>query len=350
MNYEVSPSVVATEKLGSFNGVSRFISFFVVVVALVGCFSRATASPPSVTVDVLSFTPPAGWETEQKAGSGPMTMSDVNQAKDISCQITVYNGLQSSGDLATDFFSEWTAIIGSPLPAVGDVSDEGARIEGVALAAPVLGQNYYIRLITYSAGEKIATIVVLAPNLEVYEVCSPKIDSFLASVTVNSAAIGTQRINSEQQEQTQANHTIGNPTHQSERASEGTLPALDNPMWVAEWNKSTRMSDLSGEWRNTERDGGTYWTATLSIRTDGTFTSSFEQRGNVTASDENHGTWTLSPRPLLKYAKGSSRPFNILHFTQLPDGSSTMSILDSHYPINETNRMVYESKYVRAAP
>ena len=320
MNLALSPSVRWT------------LIVVVLVIALFGLFNVGAAKTHSRTVDVLSFTPPAGWETTQKPGPGPMTMSNVNKVKGIFCEITVYNSLQSGKNLTSDFFSEWTAIIGSPLPNAGDVSDEGTRVAGVALAVPVSGQNNHVRLITYRAGAKIASIVILTPNSKAYEVYRPEIDSFLASVTVNSVASGTPRIDS------------------PERAPETTLPASDKPVWVAEWKKSVRMSDLSGEWRNTERDGSTYWTAILVIRGDGSFTSSFEQRGSVTASEENKGTWTLSPRPLLKYVKGHSRPFNILHFTRLPDGSSTMSILDSHYPINETNRAAYESKYTRAAP
>jgi len=85
------------------------------------------------------------------------------------------------------------------------------------------------------------------------------------------------------------------------------------------------------------------------LKGDGTFTSSFQARGAETINEENQGTYALSPRPVIKYVKGSFPTFNILDFEQHPDGSSTMNILNSQYPINEANRL-YEDKYIRAAP
>lgn len=175
--------------------------FIVVIVALIPWLSFGGTSSDVKTVDVLSFTPPAGWETTQKADTEPMTMSDLNSEQNISCQITVCKSQQSSGDLATAFFSEWAAIIGSPLPEAGDVSHEGVRIVGAAQAVPLSGQNNYVRLITYSAGAKIASIVVITPTLAAYEVYRPKVEAFLASVTVNSDAVSTSKVNVGQQSQ-----------------------------------------------------------------------------------------------------------------------------------------------------
>lgn len=265
----------------SFKGVRRLVLFFVVilvVVALVGLWDAH-----SRTVDVLSFTPPAGWETTQVTG-GSMTMSHVDQAKDLSCQITVYTSRPSSGDLLADFFSEWTAIIGSPFPEAGELSEEKARIVGVALALPVLGRKSNVHLISYAAGAKIASIELVTPTLAAYESYRPKIEAFLASVIVNSSASGTppidagQQAQEAQQEHAQASGTNANPTPQTERgersalpssqddpvaegnhsqrqeliplhpAARGTPPASDEVVWIDEWKKLVRMSDLSGEW------------------------------------------------------------------------------------------------------
>jgi hypothetical protein len=346
-------------------------------------------------VDVLSFKPPAGWETTQKANSGPVTMRDVNQAKDISCQITVYNSLQSSGDLAADFFSEWTAVIGSPVPEKGFVSDEGTRIVGEASAVPVSGQNNYVRLITYSAGAKMASIVIVTPNVEAYEAHRPQIDSFLASVTVNSIASGTPSVVAEEQaqqrpqDQAQASRTNVNPTPQPERGeapalqlsqedadvAEGILfarqfgavkkrhlaarltPSGSNKLvWVAEWNKSVRTSDLSGKWICIDHTTGygdkTFFQDTFFFKGDGTFTCEATMRGANTSDEKYKGTYVLSPRPVLKY---NSVTYNILHFSELPDGSATMTILGSQYPIEEVSRreegyLYLEEKLIRAAP
>lgn len=165
-----------------------------------------------------------------------MRMSHVDQAKDLSCQITVYTSRLSSGDLLADFFSEWTAIIGSPFPEAGELSEEKARIVGVARAVPVSGPNNYVRLITYSAGAKMASIELVTPTLAAYESYRPTVDSFLASVSVNSAASGTppidagQQAQEGQQEQAHASRTDTSPTPQTERAEGSALPSSqDDP-------------------------------------------------------------------------------------------------------------------------
>jgi hypothetical protein len=192
VNDEKAFSVAGSETVRSFNGVLRFVLFFAGVAGLVGCFSRAEVVPAHYTVDALSFTPPADWKTTQKDSSGPVTMSDVNPTNKTFCVITVCNSQPSSGELATDFFSEWAALIGQPLPK--DVSDETNRITGVASIAPVSGEKNYVRLITYSAGSRIASIVILTPHVDAFDLYRPKVEAFLAGVTVNYSTVGKSRV------------------------------------------------------------------------------------------------------------------------------------------------------------
>ena len=155
ISMKIFPSALGSAMFGLFNGVRRIVRLLVIVFVVVASSRSASVNggtPPSRSVDVLSFTPPAGWQTTQKAGSGPVTMSDANPADGIWCSITVYNSLQSSGDLAADFLSEWTAIIGSVLPEKRNVLNEGARMDGTAPAVPISGETNYARLVTYRAG------------------------------------------------------------------------------------------------------------------------------------------------------------------------------------------------------
>jgi hypothetical protein len=351
MTHEVSPSVPRRDSLGSCRRVQRWALLFVVVLA-VGCASPAHASASSRTVGVLSFIPPAGWATTQKDGSGPMTMRNGNEAKDISCEITVYNALASSGDLAADFLSEWAEIVGTDLSNVEDVSVQGTSIMGVAQTTLVSGRKIYVRLITYSAGAKMASIVVVTPNLEAYEFYLPKIDSFLAGVTVNAGATATLQMAPGQQlrEQTQELTKKDTPTlTRPHSGAEDTSSVSTKSVWIDAWKKSVRMSDLSGTWKYIWRDGGLFVHESLLVEPDGTFTGMAQGRGANTFDDEYHGTLALSPTPVLRYTRPSSpRPFNILAFTQLPDGSSTIHILDSHYPITEMNIGSYGMKFIRA--
>jgi hypothetical protein len=370
MKQDVSVPVPPSDMHRSHHAIELFL-LLVVVVAAAGCSSSDQASPPARTLDVLSFTPPAGgWETTQKAGSGPITMRNTNKANDLSCLITVHTALQSSGNLAEDFFSEWTEIVGRDLPEEGDVSDQSTRISGVAQTTSVSGQREQVRLITYSAGAKIASIVVVTPSVAAYESYCPNIESFLASVVVNTEVAGTPRSSDQKQGQRESTPAENVAV---KAAATGTLPDTDamrigaelrsatrpvqsvpaNPnelIRVDAWNTSIRMSDLSGKWISQWRDEGFTMVETLLLKGDGTFTGMAQGRGSRTFDQENHGTFELSPKPVLIYARSqSSRPFNITGVTPLPDGSSMMSILDSHYPINQTSRGMYELKFVRAA-
>lgn len=384
MNHEISPSVLRSEILGSFKGVRRLVLVFVVVVGLVGLVYGAE-DIPSHTVDVLSFTPPAGpdWETTQKAGSGPMTMS-YKGGYNEGCQITVYNSLQSSGDLAADFFSQWKAIIGSAFPEAGYVRDEGASIVGGVSSGPILDPdlNKSVELVTYSAGAKMASIVSVDTSLQSrpddlipigLTGCTRGIAEFSRSVIVNSPASGTPHLDAALAVlpalvgQAQASRTNANPEDSakailpngglkmSAAAIFGAPAASADLFWVEEWKKQVRMSDLSGEWKNTSTAPGyesTVYTETYVFKGDGTFTSLFQARGSKTVNEEHQGTYALSPRPVIKYVTGAAGTYNILDFEQLPDGSATMNILDSKYPINGINapNIVYREKLIRAAP
>jgi hypothetical protein len=133
------------------------------------------------------------------------------------------------------------------------------------------------------------------------------------------------------------------------RTVDAPPPASDDSVWVESWGRPVRPSDLLGEWINSWYDAGTFVHESFTLNSDGSFTGWVKMRGAQKYDETTDGTYALSPKPVLRYTNPSKRPLNMLDFTQLPDGSAEMHVLDSQYPINHSNRL-YQEKLVRAAP
>ena len=165
----------------------RIISLTVCIIA-----ACSAARAQTETLDIATFTPPAGWKKQAKEGAALYADSTPKGY----CLIAVYQSKKSSGNLEADFQSEWQELIVKPFrvttqPAVqpGEESDGWKILAGTATfeneGVPT------VALLTTSSGYgRTVSIVVLLSNQEYM----PAIEAFLNSVKFTRPAVNNSRI------------------------------------------------------------------------------------------------------------------------------------------------------------
>src|SRR4051812_11585641 len=78
------------------------------------CFAIAAGIPCEVsaqkeTYDIVSYTPPAGWQKEIKENLTSYTI--VNKKSNAWCQVGIVKSTISKGNIEKDFDSEWQELI-----------------------------------------------------------------------------------------------------------------------------------------------------------------------------------------------------------------------------------------------
>jgi hypothetical protein len=140
-------------------------------------------------LDVTTFTPPPGWNVEEK-GSGVTQQVVLSRATSTSyCMIVVYASTPASGDLDASFAAEWKSValrtidsVPAPKPERRNVGDAPAAIGGAT--STIQRQPVMAMLAVLDAGANVASILILSPTVGTFDAYNAEVQTMLASVSV----------------------------------------------------------------------------------------------------------------------------------------------------------------------
>jgi hypothetical protein len=147
-----------------------------------------TAVPPTRTLDLATFTPPSGWDVEQKGGAGShVVISHADPAG--YCMFIVYPSTPADRDLESSFAAEWRRValatidpVATQAPAISVVGDNRIAIGGAPSTCqgrPVVGL-----LMVFDAGSHVLSVLVLSPSFEDLQRYRADLDAFVATFVV----------------------------------------------------------------------------------------------------------------------------------------------------------------------
>jgi hypothetical protein len=154
------------------------ISFFFFLFSI----SLATAFAQKETFDLITFTPPNGWEKEVM--ENVIGYSKVDNTKNSWCRISIYKSVESKANIDQDFESEWQDLIASTYnisesPRVNEVTKaDGWQIKSGGGDFSFNNKNAMALLTTIAGYGKTFSIVFLA-NSEDY---MPALEDLIASI------------------------------------------------------------------------------------------------------------------------------------------------------------------------
>lgn len=152
----------------------------------------AAARAQTETLDIATFTPPAGWKKQAKEGVAMY----VDSTPKGYCLIAVYQSKKSSGNVEADFQSEWKELVVKPFqvtnpPALHPVvEDDGWK----SLAGTAAFENEGVpsaALLTTTTGYGRTMSIMVVLNSQEY---TATVDKFLGSVKFNKPAVNNSEI------------------------------------------------------------------------------------------------------------------------------------------------------------
>lgn len=168
-------------------GPSIPFAFFGLLVAAV-----APAYCQTRTFDISTFTPPQGWESEQRATV--IAFKHIDNAKGVFCQLLVHSSQPSTGNPTADFAREWKEVIlnafsgTEPQPAPGRSAAGISFMQGGATVEQG-SHKYWAHLFAFAAPPKVVSVVVLATNPQtIGNIYASVVHTFLDSMRFAPAA------------------------------------------------------------------------------------------------------------------------------------------------------------------
>ena len=224
----------------SFTGASRLrdATSRGIVLALVGCWlaiGGARAAIASRVLDITTFTPPPGWNVEEKS-SGATKQVVLSRASSTSyCMIVLNASTPASGGLEASFAAEWKSValqtispVPTPKPDRRTVGNTQAAVGGAA--STIQRQPAVAMLAVLDAATRVVSILILSPTVATFEAYHADVQAFLASVTV-------QRVNA--------------PAASPAKLEGGKLVIPPAP-------RGLTIADLAGEWGRNDGINTTY--------------------------------------------------------------------------------------------
>ena len=152
----------------------------------------SAAQAQTETLDIATFTPPAGWKKQAKEGAALY----VDSTPKGYCLIAVYRSKKSSGNLEADFQSEWRELVVKPFGVTGQPAVQpGEEDDGwKSLAGTATFENEgvpSVALLTTVGGYgRASSILVVLSNQEYM----PAIEAFLHSVKFAKPAVNNSPV------------------------------------------------------------------------------------------------------------------------------------------------------------
>lgn len=147
-------------------------------------FVGLTAYTQTETFDIITYTAPSGWTKDAKDFA--VSYSTVDQVAATWCQMAIYKSVPSSGDPATDFRSEWKALVntatyvGATEPAPQKTVEDGWTIHAGASAFKWQDKDSQLLLMNVSGYGTMLSIFV-SMNSDRY---MKDIEKFLESINL----------------------------------------------------------------------------------------------------------------------------------------------------------------------
>ena len=151
-------------------GSNKFILMKNYFLLLLVCFC-ANVFAQKETFDIISYTPPQGWDKEVKTSVTSYTI--VNKQKKTWCQLGVFSSTTSKGGITQDFESEWQELIvkqyhTTEAPQETDVPDaDGWKIRSVG-SKFIFNKADALAMLTTFSGYGRAVSIVAATNTQDY--------------------------------------------------------------------------------------------------------------------------------------------------------------------------------------
>ena len=157
--------------------------------------SVATAFAQKETFDLITYTPPIGWDKEVM--NNVIGYSKVDNTKNSWCRISIYKSVESKANIDQDFESEWQELIAKPYNVyeaaqVNQVTNtNGWQIQSGGRNF-IFNNNEAIALLATISGFGKTTSIVFLSNSEDY---MPTLEDLIASMDLIKPSIGNTSSN-----------------------------------------------------------------------------------------------------------------------------------------------------------
>jgi hypothetical protein len=156
------------------------------VAQILGLLIPQAMSCQTEKLDIIEYTPPAGWTKTPK--DGLMVYNNYDKTTGGFCLLTVYPSTASAGGAGKDFANSWNERVAQPFKADADPKTETQTQDGwtsITGAAQIEsdGAKSAVFMTVVSGYGRTASILVIFNNQEYM----PQIDAFMAGLKMNKA-------------------------------------------------------------------------------------------------------------------------------------------------------------------
>jgi len=308
--------------------------FLTLIAAQVLCLTAASkVICQSDTLDIIRFTPPAGWTKTNKDGA--VVFSDVNKTTGAFCVLTVYASTASAGDSAKDFVSKWGELVVKPFHATpGAKTETQTDAQGwqiTAGAAPVEtegGLKAYAVLTVFSGFGKTASVLALL-NEETY---LARVSDLVSSIKLDKSPMSPAPTRAAPDASPQRDPFPDRPGYAPQKPLAGSpKDSITMADLVGTWDQGgssvvTYIDSSSGSYAGTNT---TFYAESYTIRPNGSFDYKFAGRtSNQTVREADTGSIVLSGGTVfVKFNGRSSERYQFISLMTLPNGGAVLSLL-----------------------
>jgi hypothetical protein len=323
--------------------------FLACIVAQGLCMTAAsTVVCQSDTLDIIRFTPPAGWTKTNKDGA--VVFSDVNKTTGAFCVLTIYASTPGAGTPKKDFANQWSDLVVKPFNASPDpktqsqTGPDGWQI--TAGAAPVETEGSlkaYAVLTVFTGFGKTASVLALV-NDESY---LTKVSDLVAGIKLDKNPVPTPAGSSAPSTSSQQRDPF--PDKLGYAPQKPLAGALKDSVTAADlagtWDQggSSVVSYIDSSSGNYAGTNTTFYAESYTIRSNGSFDYRFAGRtSNHTVRETDTGSVVLSGGTIfVKFNGRSSHKYQFISFMTLPNGGAVLSLL----PLGE-NEKLYDANWM----
>ena len=161
------------------------------------CVGVPSAAAAASTLDLVTFTAPAGWTVEDKGGGIGKHVVLTRVSNTSYCRIAIYSSTPASVNLNASFDAEWTSValqtidrVPTPTPTMRTVGNTRAAVGGAT--SRVQGQPVLGMLIVLDAGTSVVSMVVITPTVAAFDAYSADIQAMLSTLVVRRVGASSE--------------------------------------------------------------------------------------------------------------------------------------------------------------